>query len=146
MGSLAAQKSKSAKVSRPKITTEAQARFDYYYFEAQRLKLLEQPDAQLDALRMCMEIDSTNAAVQFDLGTLYVHLNRVAEGRQLLKNAVETEPTNWWYRIQYISVLATSEQYETAIEQTEELKILKRDEVMRHFHRSIVRQASSIKP
>ncbi len=142
VGSLAAQKSKSAKVSHPKITTEAQARFDYYYFEAQRLKLLEQPDAQLDALRMCMEIDSTNAAVQFDLGTLYVHLNRVAEGRQLLKNAVETEPTNWWYRIQYISVLATSEQYETAIEQTEELRRIfpKRDEVYTALS-SLYRQA-----
>lgn len=131
VSSLVAQKSKSAKVLRPEITTEEQARFDYYYFESQRLKLLEEPDAQLDALRICMEIDSTNAAAQFDLGTLYVRLKRVAEGRRLLKNAVDAEPTNWWYRIQYISVLVATEQYETAIEQTEALRRIfpKRDEV-----------------
>lgn len=113
------------------LSAEEQARFDYYFFEAQRLKDVQQADAQLDALRICLEIDSTNAAVQSEIGYLYARMNRAAEATEAFKKSVVADPNNWWYRLQYISLLAGREQYDKAIEQVQDLKkrYPKRDEV-----------------
>ncbi len=115
------------------ISASDQVRFDYYFFEAQRLKNIQQYDAQLEALRMCLEIDSTNAAAQSEIGYVYARMNRMPETLAAFRKAVEKEPMNWWYRTQYISVLSNREQYATAIEQAEQLKKLypEREEVYR---------------
>lgn len=105
-----------------KISADEQARFDYYFFEAQRLKDINQYDSQMEALRMCLEIDSTSGAAQGEIGMLYARMNNLPQATQSLKKAVESDPSNWWYRVQYISMLSAREQFQTAVEQAEQLK------------------------
>ena len=49
------------------LTADEQARFDYYFFEANRLRDIGEFDVQLEALRMCLEIDSTNGSAQAEI-------------------------------------------------------------------------------
>ena len=114
-----------------RLSADDQTRFDYYFFEAQRLKNIQEYDAQLDALRMCLVIDSTNASAQSETGFLYARLNRISESIAAFRKAVEASPLNWWYRTQYITMLSGQKLYPTAITQAEELKTLfpQRDEV-----------------
>ncbi len=114
-------KDKTAVQVAHRLTAAEQARFDYYFFEAQRLKDLQEYDAQLDALRMCLETDSTSAAAQSETGYVYARLNWPAESMRAFRKAVDAAPANWWYRTQYISMLSGQKLYPTAIEQAEEL-------------------------
>lgn len=104
------------------LSADERARFDYYFFEAQRLKDISQYDGQMEALRMCLEIDSTSGAAQGEIGMLYARMNNLPQATQALKKAVEADPANWWYRVQYITMLSGREQFQTAVEQAEELK------------------------
>lgn len=104
------------------LTADEQARFDYYFFEANRLRDIGEFDAQLEALRMCLEIDSTNGSAQAEIGMLYARMNELPLASQALKKAVESSPKNWWYRVQYITLLSGREQNQAAIEQALELK------------------------
>ncbi|MHB9055518.1 MAG: tetratricopeptide repeat protein [Paludibacteraceae bacterium] len=124
-------KGKEIKPAAHQLTEDERARFDYYFFEAQRLKDIQKYDGQLEALRMCLEIDSINAAAQSEMGYLYARLNRESEATKAFKKAVEASPENWWYRTQYISLLSRRQLFDTAIEQAEELKKLypQREEV-----------------
>lgn len=107
---------------RKPLTADEQMRFDYYFFEANRLRDIGKFDAQLEALRMCLEIDSTNSSAQGEIGMLYARLNNLPQASQALKKAVELSPENWWYRVQYISLLSSREQHQSAVEQALELK------------------------
>ena len=104
------------------LSTDEQARFDYYFFEAQRLKDIGKFDDQMEALRMCLEIDSTNGAAQGEIGMLYARLNNLPQASQALKKAVESNPENWWYRVQYITLLNGRDQNQAAVEQALALK------------------------
>lgn len=104
------------------LSTDEQARFDYYFFEAQRLKDIGKFDDQMEALRMCLEIDSTNGAAQGEIGMLYARLNNLPQASQVLKKAVESNPENWWYRVQYITLLNGRDQNQAAVEQALALK------------------------
>ena len=104
------------------LSAEERTRFDYYFFEANRLRDIGKHDAQLEALRMCLEIDSTNGVSQGEIGMLYAGLKNLPQASRALKKAVESSPENWWYRVQYISLLSGREQYQAAVEQALELK------------------------
>lgn len=119
LSTLAQLKSSDA---RQPLSVDEKARFDYYFFEAQRLKDISEYDSQMEALRMCLEIDSTNGAAQGEIGMLYARMNNLAQAAQALKKAVDSHPSNWWYRVQYITILSGREQFQSAVEQTEELR------------------------
>lgn len=118
----AQKKVKTVKPASHQLSVDEQNKFDYYFFEAQRLKDVQEYDAQLDALRMCLEIDSTNAAAQSEIGYLYARLNRPLDATHSFKVASEQAPENWWYRTQYISLLSGRQLYPSAIAQAEELR------------------------
>ncbi len=127
VGFASANVEKKSKIAVPasaerKLTEDERARFDYYFFEAQRLKDIQQLDAQLDALRICLSIDSANTALQSELGTVYMRLRRYSEAAESFKKAASTTPDNWWYQVEYIRTLAGREQYESAIRQIEQLQ------------------------
>lgn len=103
------------------LTDDEQARFDYYFYEAIRQKNVGDPGAQMEALRMCLELDSTNGAVQSETGLAYAGLNMIPEAINAFRKSVDASPANWWYRVQLISMLSSREQYQDAIIHAEEL-------------------------
>ncbi len=104
------------------LSADEQNRFDYYFFEAARRKNLEQYDSQMEALRMCENIDASNGAVQSELGMLYTRLDKGAQALQAFHKAAKASPQNWWYQVQYISMLTAREKLGDAITQTLEVK------------------------
>lgn len=99
------------------LSENNRSRFDYYFYEAMRLKNINDTGAQLDALRMCLELDSTSGAAQSEIGLVYANMNNLPQATTAFRKAVEAYPSNWWYRVQLISMLSSREQYEEAINQ-----------------------------
>lgn len=97
-------------------------RFDYYYFEAQKRKNLQQFDAAMEAFRICFEIDSLNADIIHEIGMIHIVKDELPEAIKCFEKAVAFEPSSWWYRMRYLWALKKVEQLQTAIEQAEELK------------------------
>lgn len=104
------------------LTQDEKNRFDYYFFESQRLKDIGEIDAQMEALRMCLSIDSLNPAAQSEYGLVSARQNQFGVAQKAFSKAVDLSPSNWWYRYHYITLLASQGMYQEAIEQAEELK------------------------
>ncbi len=96
--------------------------FDYYFFEAQKQKDLKQFDAQFDALKICLHIDSLNAAANSEIGFLYAQMQMIDSAEKSLRRAAIQQPKNWWYRSQYIKFLIIINKYEQAIIEAEKTK------------------------
>lgn len=106
------------------LTTDKQNRFDYYFYEALHQKDLGNKSAQMEALRICEQIDPENGAVQSELGFLYEELNMPEKAIDAFQKAVNASPANWWYNIQLISELSSKNRYNDAINQALLLKKL----------------------
>lgn len=104
------------------LSSDENARFDYYFFESVKQKNLGNFDAELEALRMCESIDSINGAVQSELGQLYAQMRKSDDALNAFRKSVNANPSNWWYRVQYISALSSVNQFDKAVNQTLELK------------------------
>lgn len=104
------------------LNADRQARFDYYYYESLRLKSIEKYDEQMEALRMCLEIDSTSGAAQSEIGLVYAGMKMLPEATKSFQKAVKASPENWWYRVQLITLLSEIDQFQEALFQANELK------------------------
>ena len=104
------------------LNADRQARFDYYYYESLRLKSIEKYDEQMEALRMCLEIDSTSVAAQSEIGLVYAGMKMLPEATKSFQKAVKAYPENWWYRVQLITLLSEIDQFQEALFQANELK------------------------
>ena len=104
------------------LNADLQARFDYYYYESLRLKSIEKYDEQMEALRMCLEIDSTSGAAQSEIGLVYAGMKMLPEATKSFQKAVKAYPENWWYRVQFITLLSEIDQFQEALFQANELK------------------------
>ena len=104
------------------LKADEQARFDYYYYESLRLKSIEKYDEQMEALRMCLEIDSTSGAAQSEIGLVYAGMKMLPEATKSFQKAVKASPENWWYRVQLITLLSEIDQFQEALYQANELK------------------------
>ncbi len=98
--------------------------FDNYFFEAEKQKIMGKYDAQFDALKMCLQIDSLNATVNSEIGTLYAQKGMFDKAEKCFLYAAQKYPVNWWYRIQYINFLIKKKKYNKAILETEKAKII----------------------
>jgi len=46
----------------------------------------------------CLQIDSGSAVTRYELGKLYMHLGQTQKGEAFLKQAMQAEPGNYWYK------------------------------------------------
>ncbi|MBQ5573636.1 MAG: tetratricopeptide repeat protein [Bacteroidaceae bacterium] len=72
-------------------------RRDYFYYEALNQMQQENYDAAFQLLNYCNEIDSTSAAVNYNLAQLYILLNDKTRTTELLNLAIKQDPDNYWY-------------------------------------------------
>lgn len=76
---------------------EAKRRFDYYYVEAVKQKVLGNHDAAYDLLQHCRELNPNAGEVLYELGLYAIYMNEREEGVRLLQDASSLEPGNIWY-------------------------------------------------
>lgn len=72
-------------------------RRDYFYYEAINQLQQENYDAAYDLLNYCNGIDTTSAAVNYNLAQLYILLNDKVKTDELLQKALRQDPDNYWY-------------------------------------------------
>ncbi|MBP7152762.1 MAG: tetratricopeptide repeat protein [Paludibacteraceae bacterium] len=98
-----------------RLTPEQQSQFDYYFYEALRLKNNMLLDEAMETFLFCRQIDSLDAEVQSQLGVLYVNAGLIEPAMKALKKAVELQPTNWWYSMTLLNIYSQQKNWEEAI-------------------------------
>lgn len=83
---------------------EIHRKVDYIFQEAIRLKNIEKHDAAFELLRYCMELDSLNAPVLYELSNYFIIMKQTEKSKALLKKANELDPENKWYKWALASV------------------------------------------
>lgn len=111
------------------LSPENRRLFDYYYYEAINAKTTEQYDAAFDYLKYCNEIDSTNAAVLYELGNFYALLQKKDEAYNYFKTAVKNDSLNYYYNLAFANFCFESKNYDQAIPAFNKLINLKPDKV-----------------
>lgn len=113
-------------VSIPKVqdlSNEDRRKFDYYFYEALNAKAIDKYDAAYDFLKYCMEIDSTNANVLYELGNYFTALNDKNKAVNYYRKAVDYDGNNYYYNLAYGMACVDLKQYSDAIVQFEKLII-----------------------
>ncbi len=106
------------------LNETSQKKFDFYFYEALRLKDEAKYDQALDAFRFCLSIDSTDAGTLSEAGVLYALVGMNEEALKSLENAVRYEPQNWWFNVRLINLYTETKNQDKAIKTTEKLKSL----------------------
>lgn len=98
------------------LSEEEQTRFSTFFYEGIRQKEERQYDQALETFRMCERIDSTDGGLQSELGQLYSAIGKADLALRATKKAYESNPSNWWYNLNLISLYAALKQNEKALE------------------------------
>ncbi|MEI6754594.1 MAG: tetratricopeptide repeat protein [Paludibacter sp.] len=98
------------------LSEPEQRRFDYYFYEGLKQKENSQYDQALETFRLCAALDSVDSGVQSELGLLYAATGFTAEAIRNMEKAIKTDPTNWWYNVQLISIYTDQKNWKRCIE------------------------------
>lgn len=96
-------------------------KFDYFFYEGLNLKAAGKFDAAFDAFKYCLAIDSTAAAVLYELSSFYVQLNRPTQAVEMLKRAVANSQDNFTYKMALATISRNLGMYGEAAEEFKEL-------------------------
>lgn len=78
------------------LSYKSQFRFKYLFFEAQRLKVLEEFENASSIMEQCVALDPTNADAHYELAQLYVRTERLEDALFHAKLAEKLSPENIW--------------------------------------------------
>ena len=79
------------------LTPEQQRKYDYFFLEASRLKMKDDPRAAFDLLQHCLTINPNASSALYEISQYYMYLKQVPQGQAALEKAVENDPDNYWY-------------------------------------------------
>lgn len=98
------------------LTIDERRKFDLYFHEAVNAKVLDKYDEALDYLQYCMQIDSTNANVLFELGNFYNSADSKNKAIDYYRKAVEYDNDNFYYNMAYANICLELKQFSDAID------------------------------
>lgn len=81
------------------LSDENKRKFDYYFFEAQRLKMNGDFAKAKNYFIECLKIDSLSATSFYELGNIAISQKNYTAAQDLLSNSVRLAPDNKWYQI-----------------------------------------------
>lgn len=105
------------------LSHEDRRKFDYYFYEALNAKATDKYDAAYDFLRYCLEMDSTNANVLYELGNYFTAVNDKNKAVNYYRQAVDYDGDNYYYNLAYAMMCLELKQFSDAITQFEKLVI-----------------------
>ena len=79
--------------------------FDYAFMEGIRYKVLGDFKSALSYFDQCMKIDHKSAAVRYELASILVLTDNLDIPLKLMREAVELESSNIWYKILLANIL-----------------------------------------
>jgi tetratricopeptide (TPR) repeat protein len=101
-----------------RLSVAAQRQFDYYFYEGVRLRDNQKYDDALENFRLCLSIDSLNGGALSEAGLLYASIRLDSEAVLCMEKAVKSDPGNWWYNLQLISLYSGQKKWKQAIQTT----------------------------
>jgi tetratricopeptide (TPR) repeat protein len=102
--------------SLPLLSQADKRRFDYYFYEGIKQKENGQYDQAIETFRLCSALDSLDAGVQSELGLMYVAIGFNENALKCLEKAIITDPSNWWYNVQLLSLYSDLKNWKRCIE------------------------------
>jgi tetratricopeptide (TPR) repeat protein len=98
-----------------------QRKFDYFFYEGLKWKNGGKQDEAFEAFRHCLAIDSTDAALAYELAFCYAQMDKPQDMFAWIRKAVAANPENFTYRWVYASVAHSLGYKEEAVEAFREL-------------------------
>ena len=80
------------------LTYEQRRKFDYFFLEALRQKQKGEYDAAFELYRHCLDINPHSAATLYEISQFYMALGQEKKGEEVLKQAVRSDESNFWYK------------------------------------------------
>ncbi len=108
------QVAKSPKIC--SLTKPEQLQFDYFFYEGIKQKENRKYDQAIETFRLCAALDSVDSGVQSELGLLYAAIGFNAKAIDCMEKSIKTDPTNWWYNVQLISMYSELKNWKRCIE------------------------------
>ena len=99
-----------------RLSEADQRRFDYYFYEGLKQKENRQYDQAIETFQMCEKLDSLDAGAQSELGLMYGAIGFTGASLNCLEKAIKTDPGNWWYNVQLISIYSDLKNWKRCIE------------------------------
>jgi tetratricopeptide (TPR) repeat protein len=96
-------------------------KFDYFYYEALKLKNAGQYDAAFDMFNHCLAMDSTSAPLLFELSGFYLRQQRIDKAVDMLGRAGRYASDNITYKKALAMMLYEAEMFDQAIEVYDDL-------------------------
>lgn len=118
-------KTKSGKTNKkttPVLSEEDQIRFTTFFYEGVRQREEGLYDQALETFRMCERIDSLDSGVQSELGQLYAAMGNADAALPATRKAYMSNPSNWWYGVNLISLYVALKQTDKAVDVAEHLQ------------------------
>lgn len=78
-------------------TDDLDRKYDYYFHEATRLRILKKYDASHDMLMHCLAIRPHSPSALYELAQYYIVLKQTERGTATMAEAVKYDPDNYWY-------------------------------------------------
>lgn len=125
----AAQNKKNAPQETPlpktELSFENQRLFDYYFHDAMNSKAINDYGSAYDYLQYCLQLDPTNANVNYELGNFYNSFQNKSKALNHYKKAAEYDSDNFYYNLALATTSLEMQQYSDAIPIYE--KLIKKD-------------------
>ena len=106
-----AKKTASATSELKNLSEKEHNEFTYYFFNANKEKLLGNYELAESLFIKCLHIDSLNAAAMYELATIYNFRENKKSALSLSKKAATINPANVWYQLLYAQCLEEQKQY-----------------------------------
>jgi len=97
------------------VRTDADRKFDYYFYEAMRLQQLSKYDAAYEMLKHCLALNPNSAVALFEFSQYQLLFKKNDEALALIKKAVELEPGNYWYNQGLVNLYMQQNKSEEAL-------------------------------
>ena len=112
---------KSASCADVELSPALSRKYDYYFMEAVRLKQKGDFDAAFEMYSHCLDINPRGAASLYEISQFYLYLRQLEKGEHVMKQAVQADPSNFWYNQTLAAFYQNKGNTEKAIETYEEM-------------------------
>lgn len=99
------------------LDSKTKRTFDFLYYEALQSRVVDDYASAFDYLKFCHALDSTNAAVLYELGNYYNTIGDKKRAYKMYRGAAENNPNNYYYGSSYATLALELNQFDEAIQQ-----------------------------
>ena len=89
---------KQAEPEQVSLSLEERRKFDYFFLEAVRMKEKGEYDAAYELYKHCLNINPASGAALYEISQFYMYLGQEAKGEEMLKQAIRSDESNFWYK------------------------------------------------